>query len=228
MTSRSPARESWRRDPRPGLLVVLAGLALAGFAVLTVMLLLEAPFVRFDQSVSAWFRSFASPGLDAFARALTFVGSTVGMTILVAATGAWYLTRRRRAEALLLALTVGFGTALGHVAKALVHRIRPALEYARIPQPESYSFPSGHALASFLFFGVLVFIVVTAEEDLSLKAKAALAALFVAVGLAVALSRVYLGVHYLGDIIGAWLLGSAILTVAVGVYTVAVTERPAE
>lgn len=208
-------QERWRRDTRAGGLALLFGLTLLAFAALAFLLLFGRPLVALDQWLSAAVRSVAVPWLDAIARPLTSIGSVTGMTLLTALSAGWYLLRRRHSEALFLALTVGLGTLVGNMLKPLIGRARPDIDLARIAQPDPYSFPSGHALASFLFFGVLVFLVMTAEEDLPLRTKAAISAVLIAVGLAVSISRVYLGVHYVGDVIGAWLLGSAVLTVGV-------------
>jgi len=205
---------------------LLFGLALVAFLGLAALLIFGRPLVAFDQWLSGAVRSVAVPWLDVIARPLTFIGSVKGMTMLTALTAGWYLFRRRRSEAIFLALTVAMGTLAGNILKPLIGRGRPDIEFARIAQPDSYSFPSGHALASFLFFGGLVFLVMTAEEDLPLKARTAISAVLIAVGLAVSISRVYLGVHYVGDIIGAWLLGSAVLTVGVAALLAATQGTP--
>lgn len=219
-------QETWRRDTRAGGLALLFGLALVAFVALAVLLLFGRPLVAFDQWLSAEVRSVAVPWLDAIARPLTFIGSVTGMTILTVLAAGWYLLRRRRSEAMFLALTVALGTLVGNVLKPLIGRARPDIDLARIPQPDPYSFPSGHALASFLFFGALVFLVMTAEENLPLRTKTVISAVLIAVGVAVSVSRVYLGVHYVGDVIGAWLLGSAVLTVGVAALLAATEGTP--
>jgi len=219
-------QETWRRDTRAGGLALLFGLALLAFVALAVLLLFGRPLVALDQWLSAAVRSVAVPWLDAIARPLTFIGSVTGMTVLTALVAGWYLLRRRRSEAIFLALTVGLGTLVGNVLKPLIGRVRPDVEFARVAQPDPYSFPSGHALASFLFFGALVFLVMTAEEDLSLRAKSVISAVLITVGLSVSISRVYLGVHYVGDVIGAWLLGSATLIVGVAALLAATEGTP--
>lgn len=221
-------QEMWRRDTRAGGLALLFGLAFVAFVALAVLLLFGRPLVALDQWLSAAVRSVAVPWLDAIARPLTFIGSVKGMTVLTALAAGWYLLRRRRSEAIFLALTVGLGTLLGNVLKPLIGRARPDIALARIPQPDPYSFPSGHALASFLFFGALVFLAMTAEEDLPLRTKTVISAVLITVGLAVSISRVYLGVHYVGDVIGAWLLGSAVLTVGVAALLAATEGMPHE
>jgi len=119
----------------------------------------------------------------------------------------------RRAEALLVIVTVAVGVALGYGVKLAVQRVRPALEHARIAIPGTYAFPSGHALASMLYFGIVGFVVMLTERRLKLSALVIGACL--AITVLVGLSRVYLGVHYLGDVVGAWLLGAAWLAIMV-------------
>jgi undecaprenyl-diphosphatase len=91
--------------------------------------------------------------------------------------------------------------------------VRPALEVARLPLPDTYSFPSGHALSSLLFFGSVGFLIVLHERRLGRAAVGV--ALCVLAALSIAFSRVYLGVHYLGDVIGSWLLGTGLIALVV-------------
>lgn len=182
------------------------------------MLLLMPALISADHEVSSWVRYLATPALDPIAVAFTTLGGFAIMATLTLAVSAWLLWRGSRAEAILLAGTVAFGSGAGQLLKMIAGRERPALEFARIPQPSDLSFPSGHALTAFLFFGTLVFLVFTVDERLSLKAKVLVSAVCVLLIVAISMSRVYLGVHYLGDIVGGWLLGGAIMTVTVGIY----------
>lgn len=216
---------SWRRDTRPGVLVILFGLAVVGFGALWAMLLLLPSLISLDHAVSAAIRSLASPVLDPIAVAFTTLGGFAIVASLSVAVCAWLLWRGLRAEAGLFAANMTFGPALGELVKALAGRARPPVEVARIPMPANLSFPSGHALAAFLFFGTIVFLLFTVDERLSLKSKAGVTVLCVLTALAVSLSRVYLGVHYLGDVLGGWLLGGAIMTLTAGIYVSVTSGR---
>jgi undecaprenyl-diphosphatase len=206
-------RERWQRDPRVGVLVVVAGAAFVAFVALGLALLLAPAWIRFDMSVSAAIRSIDIPGVATFARFATTVGDFWPMTVLTAAAAALFWARGNRTSAATLVLGVLSGSGFGAVLKLLFARVRPALEVARIPIPETYSFPSGHALTSVLFFGSLAFLIVLHEKSLRRAAVSAALCLFAA--LAIAMSRVYLGVHYLGDVVGSWLLGVSWLAVVV-------------
>ncbi len=209
---------SWRRDTRPGALVIVFGLAVVSFGALWAMLILLPSLIALDHAVSAGIRSLAEPTLDAIAVAFTTLGGFAIMASLSLAVSAWLYWRGLRPEAVLFAATMTVGPALGELVKAIAGRARPAVEFARIEPPTNLAFPSGHALAAFLFFGTIVFLLFTVDERLSLRHKAFVSIACVALAVIISMSRVYLGVHYLGDVVGAWLLGATIMTVSVGAY----------
>ncbi len=206
--------DSWRgHDPRAGVLVIVIGVALAAFVTLALALAVAPAFERFDVTLSAAIRGLEAPGLELLARGMTVIGDTGPMALLTLATAFALWVRGRRTEAVVLIVAVAGGALIGHALKIGFHRVRPALEFARIDLPPTYSFPSGHALASFIYFAFVSFTLLLNERRLWRSVAGVAAALAVAAG--IALSRVYLGVHYLGDIIAAWLVGSAWLAFVV-------------
>jgi undecaprenyl-diphosphatase len=206
-------QERWQRDPRTGLLVIVAGVGIVGFVALAAAILLAPAFVRFDMAASEAIRGLQLPGLEPLARVATRVGDFWPMMLLTALSAGWLWLRGRRTSAVTLALAVLLGTGVGAVLKLVFARVRPALEFARIPLPETYSFPSGHALSSLLFFGSVAFLVLLHEKGL--RRAAVSVALCVLAALSIAFARVYLGVHYLGDVVGSWLLGAGLLALVV-------------
>lgn len=209
-----PGRQERRqRDPRVGILVIVAGVAFTSFIALGIALLAFPAWIQFDLAASASIRSIDLPGLRAFCTLVSRVGDFWPMVVLTGAAAALLYGRGNRTSAITLVLAVLSGAAFGAVLKLLFARARPALEVARIPLPETYSFPSGHALASLLFFGTLAFLVLLHEKRLPRAITEAVLCMIAA--LTIALARVYLGVHYLGDIVGSWLLGAGWLSVVV-------------
>jgi undecaprenyl-diphosphatase len=84
--------------------------------------------------------------------------------------------------------------------KLLFHRVRPEPFFG--PLPHSYSFPSGHALSSFCFYGILAGLLDTRIRSLAVRISIwIVAALLV---LAIGVSRIYLGVHYPTDVIAGY------------------------
>jgi undecaprenyl-diphosphatase len=109
-----------------------------------------------------------------------------------------YLGWRRSAVFVIFAMAGAF--VLEVTLKLAFHRPRPTPFFG--PQPSSYSFPSGHALASFCFYGVLAGVVNSRVRHQDLRAPIWIAsALLVAV---IGFSRIYLGVHHPTDVMAGY------------------------
>jgi len=148
-----------------------------------------------------------SPHVTEVMLAITAVGKgsiTIVFTILVAA---WLSIRGHWKEAAFL-FVVNLGSAiLTPSFKAMFARPRPPIEVVTpITNPDSFSFPSGHALSAMVFYTSLALIAAQLGRPRLKRALIALA--FVMVPL-MGITRVYLGVHYPSDVIGGWTLGSA-------------------
>jgi undecaprenyl-diphosphatase len=140
------------------------------------------------------------------AEALSALGSVVGTCVVIALA----LVVLRRRNAAIVAIGVPLAAFLSDtLLKLLFHRPRPLA--AAIPLPASYSFPSGHATvaaATYLTIGLLL-----ADRLTTRRAKILCVALCALIALAIAGSRVYLGVHYLSDAAGGLVLGTALALV---------------
>jgi undecaprenyl-diphosphatase len=107
------------------------------------------------------------------------------------------LVRRRMQDARLLAVTMFGAGMLDSVLKLLIRRVRP-IAYFGFPAPNTYSFPSGHALVTLCFVGFVAGLI-----SQPIKSKWVRRLLWIAAALLVllvGLSRVYLGVHYPSDV----------------------------
>jgi len=158
----------------------------------------------FDQQVTTAIQEFHNPSRDGAMRAITFFG---GHTFLLPATAvvvAVLFFRGRRVSALLFAGTVVGGFLLETVLKIVYHRARPDLWKALVTE-KTYSFPSGHATMSTLFYGGCAAVVLHVSRRPPVRAAAlALATLAI---LAVAYTRVYLGAHWTTDVVAGILVG---------------------
>ena len=106
------------------------------------------------------------------------------------------------------------------VIKSLVHRMRPGLTL-RLVREDSYSFPSGHVVRATVIFGLLAYLFY--KSYTSARARIITIGLYILTVFLVAVSRIYLGVHYPTDVWGSILLGGAILAVVIG--AVEITSR---
>ena len=162
-----------------------------------------------DEHVASWFHQRATPTLTEIARVVTWFGS-VGFLALAASGVATVLIVRKLWDRLLvLTLAVGGGSLLNLVLKHFFHRQRPVLENPLITL-SSFGFPSGHTMGATLFYGVLAVLLVHSVRAWRFRVLSVSGALLV-VGL-IGLSRIYLGAHYLTDVLGAIAVGLAWLS----------------
>ncbi len=165
--------------------------------------------MNLDRTIQEWIHSHQQPSLHHFASGLSQVTSPRAV-ILWAALSAiilWFLRRRRDAASLFLGTILG--CALITPLKILFHRTRPIYGL----MIHSYSFPSGHALASTIFFCLLA--ASAGRIDLHHRTLYGLLALILI--LLVGASRIYLRVHWPSDVIGGYFFGTIFLCLWEGI-----------
>jgi undecaprenyl-diphosphatase len=116
------------------------------------------------------------------------------------------IPKARRTIALPVSFAVILSLVLNLVLKALFSRERP--DVLRLIDETSYSFPSGHAMVNASLYTMLALMILKFIK--SVPRKAGLMAVCSAVTVAIGFTRLYLGVHYAGDIIGGWIIGFAV------------------
>jgi membrane-associated phospholipid phosphatase len=187
-----------------GLLVILA----AGwwFGDIAEDMSRDAATRLLDERVTAWFHQHATPALTRIGRVVTFFGSVGFVAVAASGVAIFLIVRKSWYQLLALTLAVGGGSLLNILLKHFFHRQRPVLENPLLTLT-SFGFPSGHTMGSTLFYGVLAIFVAQSVRPWRWRAVAfCLASLAVAL---VGLSRIYLGAHYLTDVVGAIAVGLA-------------------
>ncbi len=160
---------------------------------------------RADRAANAAFQHARYPGFTTLLDAVTVAGGPLGMALVVAVTaGALFLRKRRASAVFVLAAAVG-GALLNLGLKAVFERVRPPTATA-IAAAQGYSFPSGHAMGSFIVLGSIGYVAL--RLPFPWKAKSGLLAALVTAVALVGLSRVYLGVHWISDVAGGWSAGA--------------------
>jgi undecaprenyl-diphosphatase len=165
-----------------------------------------------DQAVHNWFGHEREAAMTALFTAATNVGSSIGLGAIVLVAVIALVRRRERAAAAFVVGTVVSGVLLNLLLKMIFARARPDLASA-IAVARWYSFPSGHAMGSFITFGALTYIVLRRAWPWRVKSAALAIALTMIVLIGV--SRVYLGVHWASDIAGGWSAGAVWVASAV-------------
>ena len=170
---------------------------------------------RANQAIHTWVGLERQPAMTVLLRTVTTMGGTISLVAIAAAMAAVLLVRKERASAIFVVVTAGVGALLNFGLKMIFARARPDLASA-LAVARGYSFPSGHAMDSFIVFGVLACIAL--RQRWPWKARSAVLALALTMVVLVGLSRVYLGVHWASDIAGAWAAGTVWLTSAVTAF----------
>ena len=229
MTEGAPEQSSPGRDPLPdhppatpgfaGLrasldrrTLVMTGAALALLAALGVLGGLYEKFPG-DLAVSTWVQSLGSDWLDMVMEAIAAAGTSIGALAAVGiALLATFALRGPRAAGYLLAVAV-VGVVVRTVLKTAIARPRPTEELVRVMDiRDSYSFPSGHVMFYTVLLGSLYFLL--SSSGLSGRTIRLLQAM-IAIALALTgISRIYLGVHWLSDVLAGYAFGAALVAVA--------------
>jgi membrane protein DedA with SNARE-associated domain/membrane-associated phospholipid phosphatase len=181
------------------------------------------PLTAVDLQLASWLRTHATHMGDQIARGVSAVGSPLAMAVLGAAV-AIVLAMRRQWIVLVAwaAAFVGAG-ALDWTLKRVIYRPRPAGAEAFL-FGHSFSFPSGHAMGSLVGYGMLVYLLAAYWTPARRHRSASIVAVAVLV-LLIGLSRLYLGVHFLSDVIGGYAAGLVWLVVCTTGAEIALWQR---
>jgi membrane-associated phospholipid phosphatase len=189
--------------------IVVAALA---FDVVAHDVVSGAAITRLDAQIAAWFHAHATPGFTRAMLLLTHANGLAGTGVMAALLAVWFAVRKDYHWLLVTLVAVPGGMLLNVFLKGLFQRHRPTFDDPLLTLA-TYSFPSGHTAAATVFYGLLACWVVrhvprTGTRALAVAAAAVLIAL-------VAVSRMYLGVHYLSDVLAAFAEGCAWLATCI-------------
>ncbi|MBM0225982.1 MULTISPECIES: phosphatase PAP2 family protein [Micromonospora] len=220
-TMRRPLGHFAERSVAGLLAVVGAG---AGFGVLLMLVRFKwGPLYHADHEAAEWFNGLVAPhhALVTVLQAVTDLGGRPVLIWLVTIAVVGLLIRRQSRLAVYLIITGVGGLILDPSLKALVGRLRPVVDVPITHAPGN-SFPSGHALGSFVAYGALLLVFLPAMSPRWRKPAVALGAVLVAL---IGLTRIALGVHFVSDVIAGWLLGALWLGVTAYAFRLWRRER---
>jgi undecaprenyl-diphosphatase len=176
----------------------------AGVLALAVGILGHTFVVRIDALAAQALFDHRAPWLDRLMMLMSALGDGPARTAATILLAAFLLWRRRFRWALALGLVMVAAAVLTPVLKTTFHLARPSLLYSGA---DAFSFPSGHATSAAALYLLLTWIVGRSTTGVG---RVLFAALALAVVLLTALSRIYLGAHWLSDVLAGLALGSAL------------------
>jgi membrane-associated phospholipid phosphatase len=224
MTELTPARQAAAGLSSPGVLenssmatarwLTVALVGWVGFAVLAGRMWQSGEPTTVDSRVLAAMVSLRTPLLSSAAAVLTDLGSYRVVIVVTAALAGFLLWRRRDLLLpLVLLVTMVETSSIVYLTKEVIDRTRPPVVSLVGPPALDPSFPSGHTTS-----GTVVWVLgalLVASTLTQRWARRLVIAAGVAIAVVIGLTRAYLGYHWTSDVIGGWLLATAICTTAI-------------
>ena len=204
--------------------------ALIALLIITVMTLSEVaensvnsePMVQVDTAFTDWLFRVRISSLSQFFYAVTWLGSIYAtVSALVIGSVVLFWQHKRRNVFILWFIVVGMGASV-QLGKRVFVRARP-LQVAYYPET-GYSFPSGHSATAMAMYGLLVYWFLRGVR----RYRRLIGAGGVVLILSVGFSRIYLGVHFLSDVLGGYLLGICWLIAGIVLTEWQRTTQPSE
>ena len=205
LSTREPdVNQAHRSGPGPWALCA----SFAGFIGLAAVSRLATDGTALDHEVLGWLVEHRRDGITTAALVITNAGSPVAMALLAFAAGATLWRRHSPRAGIVVVATLAMAYLLSTLTKTLVGAHRPPRAVQLLLEVDQ-SYPSGHVTGTLALVGI---VAVVCGRDRRRVIRAALGVGVAVVTLLVALTRLYLGVHWLTDVVGGSLLGgSAVL-----------------
>ncbi len=208
-----------RRSYLHAALLVLGGGAL--FALILLAVTTKTGIAGWDQPVHDWFLAQRSGSVTWLWASVTTLSSPTYLSIIgVVFAALWAVVRREIWRPGLLMAAMGFTVAFSSVIKHAVARPRPSTANFMLGPDDAFSFPSGHTLGTAVFILSLGYLLLSRHS--TKVRRSAVAAAAVVLIPAVAISRLYLGYHWLSDVCAS----VALAIVVLGLLMAADTWQP--
>jgi membrane-associated phospholipid phosphatase len=194
------------------------------FVIAVIISLLARWFPVFpgDIGLSHLVQSIINPPLTLIMSAVAALFTGYPAALMLAAAGILVVWRIGILEGIMVWLS-GIIILLNDLIKIAIDRPRPSPEQVQIIGiNHSSGFPSGHTFFATLFLGILAYILFTRLKKRKLKILSLI--LLILLNLAVAFSRIYLGAHWLSDVLGGYIVGGLFLTLLLWVFELAVSR----
>lgn len=142
---------------------------------------------------------------------ITFFGSTLFIILLCAFFVVLFIFLKRRNTGLFVGAVLVISTIVNNVIKLIIMRERPLVTH--LVTESTYSFPSGHTMASVSMYGVLLYLVL--KSNLKKSTKIFLSIILGLIPILVGISRIYLGAHFASDIVGGIIMSLLLLLIEI-------------
>lgn len=162
--------------------------------------------IPLDSSIYNTIKNIITPTNTRIFKIITFTASTLGIIIICLIS---FIVNKK--SGILLTFNTIIITVINLISKLIFRRDRPTIN--QLVFEDSYSFPSGHTITATVVYGFIIYLIY--KSNLSKKEKSIYISILILLILLIGLSRIYLGVHYFTDVIGAIALGISYLIIAI-------------
>ncbi len=217
-SGQSPASRRAGHVTRASLTALALGLVAIPFSLLLLLVVDNwGPLARADKGARDGLHAYAldHPVFVAVMRAFSDSGSSLAWQVVITLVTLWLLSRRSWRLAVFAVAAAGGSSLLNTVVKLLVHRERPIVDQPFLNEPGA-SFPSGHAQAAAVGYGVLLLVFIPLLTGIWRRVAVAVAVVMV---LGIAFSRVALAAHYVSDVVAGIVLGLAWLAAMTALFS---------
>lgn len=193
--------------------------ALVGLFAVLAFLIQTGALLDMELAVYHVVSRYISPGLTAVLRNITRLGDPV--TIVLLCLFLLLAPGLRKELGIPVTATVALAAGLNQLLKRIFQRERPKILW--LIEEHGYSFPSGHAMSNSALYIMLALMLVRKIHNP--RGRVLVTLLCGGLAVSIGVSRIYLGVHYVGDVAAGWTLGAA---VALTVYMLWNHHSPSE
>ena len=194
------------------------------FGALLEDILIQHLLVGMDRQVAQWLHAQATPCVTTAMLMISALGSGYAVTVITLGLALLVVWHRAWERLLVVVLTVPGGAVLNALLKHVFHRARPLFDDPLLVLT-TYSFPSGHAMAATVLYGLLA--VYAVRHFRPRRARLLVASVTGVLIVLVSFSRLYRGVHYLSDVLGGIAVGVVWLTLCLTAVETVCRQRRA-
>lgn len=198
-----------------GLITSISTASVAFLCFIAIMILVFCDYSFKIDKFNVFVANNRTSFLTGFMKIFTHLGSfyTLAVLAIISVVLIWFVKKDKRMSAF-YAGCFALVCISNFIIKQIVRRIRP--EHLMIIEESGFSFPSGHAMMTFAFFALLIHFVCKTIKNKPLKIT--LISVFSILIAGVGFSRIYLGVHYLSDVIAGFLISYVLVAVSMILY----------
>lgn len=182
---------------------ILLTLLLIFFVILLALIKMNKT-IEFDYNIYKLVISIKSDTITNLLKLITSLGDTLCIIFIILLC---FIIFKNKFYPKIITINILITVFINQVLKHIIQRPRP--NFTHLVEENGFSFPSGHSMAAFSFYGLFIYLIY--KSNINKKIKILLITLLSLLIIMIGLSRVYLGVHYITDIIGGFTMSLIIL-----------------